>query len=129
MALTFLSRLQVALLSVGYTDIILRVKQVICLEALYLRKDLLAVLPTGYGKSLVFHVLPRLLKIRDTTLASQSSTCKSVVLVGVLSLLSRSRERTLGTRLTFHTTSGENRREKSARFSSVFSKFHLSYVD
>ena len=28
--------------------------------------------------------------------------------------------------LTFHTTSGENRREKSARFSLVFSKFHQS---
>ena len=38
MALTFLSRLQVALLSVGYTDIILKVKQVICLEAMYLKK-------------------------------------------------------------------------------------------
>ena len=58
MALTFLSRLQVALLSAGYTDIILKVKQVICLEALYLRKDLVAVLPTRYGKSLVFHILP-----------------------------------------------------------------------
>ena len=50
MALKFLSRLQVALLSVGYTDIyILRVKQVIFLHTLYLRKDLLAVLPTGYA--------------------------------------------------------------------------------
>ena len=56
MALMFLSRLQVALLSVGYADIILKVKQVICLESLYLRKDLVAVLPTGYGKSLVLHV-------------------------------------------------------------------------
>ena len=81
MALTFLSRLQVALLSVGYTDVILRVKQVIYLEAPYLRKDLLAALPTGYGKSLVFHVLPRLLKERDKTLTSPSSTCNSVVLV------------------------------------------------
>ena len=81
MALTFLSRLQVALLSVGYTDIILKVKQVICLEAMYLRKDLVAVLPTGYGKSLVFHVLPRLLKERDTIHTSPSTTCKSVVLV------------------------------------------------
>ena len=71
MALTFLSRLQVALLSVGYTDIILRVEQVIYLEAPYLRKDLLAVLPTGYGKSLVFHVLPRLLKERDKTFKEQ----------------------------------------------------------
>lgn len=48
-----------------------------------LRKDLVAVLPTGYGKSLVFHVLPRLLKeiLRDTIHTSRSTTCKSVVLV------------------------------------------------
>lgn len=65
MALSFLSDLQSALLSAGYADVILKVKQVICLEALYLRKDVVAVLPTGYGKSLVFHVLPRLLKERD----------------------------------------------------------------
>ena len=66
MAFAFLSGLQVALLSAGYDNIILKVKQVICLEALYLRKDLVPVLPTGYGKSLIFHVLPRLLKERDT---------------------------------------------------------------
>ena len=69
------------MLSAGYTDIILKVKQVICLEALYLRKDLVAVLPTGCGKSLVFHVLPRLLKERDAIRTSPSTTCKSVVLV------------------------------------------------
>jgi len=65
--LEFLSCLQTALLSAGYDDIILKVKQVICLESLYLKKDLVAVLPTGYGKSLVFQVLPYLLKERDAT--------------------------------------------------------------
>ena len=58
MALSFLSDLQSALLSAGYVDVILKVKQVICLEALYLRKDVVAVHPTGYGKLLVFHILP-----------------------------------------------------------------------
>ena len=82
MALSFLSDLQSALLSAGYADVILKVKQVICLEALYLRKDVVAVLPTGYGKSLVFHVLPRLLKERDAICTSTGTTsCKSVVLV------------------------------------------------
>ena len=81
MALSFLSDLQSAL-SAGYADVILKVKQVICLEALYLRKDVVAVLPTGYGKSLVFHVLPRLLKERDAICTSTGTTsCKSVVLV------------------------------------------------
>ncbi|XP_068704636.1 putative ATP-dependent DNA helicase Q1 [Montipora foliosa] len=80
MALAFLICVQKALLSAGYDDIILKVKQVICLESLYLKKDLVAVLPTGYGKSLVFQVLPRLLREREKTRATTSVT-KSVVLV------------------------------------------------
>ena len=32
-----------------------------CLEAAYIGKDFLAVLPTGYGKSVIFHLLPSLL--------------------------------------------------------------------
>ena len=31
-----------------YDNVILKAKQVICLESLYLKKDSLAVLPTGY---------------------------------------------------------------------------------
>lgn len=62
-------------------DVIFKVKQVICLESLYLRRDV-AVLPTGYGESLVFHVLPQLLKERDTICTSTGTTsCNSVVLV------------------------------------------------
>ena len=82
MALEFLSCVQKALLSAGYDDITLKVKQVICLESLYLKKDLVAVLPTGYGKSLVFQVLPRLLREREerNTCATTLVT-KSVVLV------------------------------------------------
>ena len=79
MALEFLSCVQKALLSAGYDDIVFKVKQVICLESLYLKKDLVAFLPTGYVKSLVFQVLPRLLRERDTH-ANKSPT-KSVVLV------------------------------------------------
>ena len=63
----------VALLSAGYDDIILKVKQVICLESLYLKKDLVAVLPTGYGKSLVFQVLLRLLREREETRETTST--------------------------------------------------------
>ena len=44
MALEFLSCVQTALLSLSYDNIILKAKQVICLESLYLKKDLLAVL-------------------------------------------------------------------------------------
>ena len=66
MALEFLSYAQSALISTGYNSIILKVKQVICLESLFLKKDLVAVLPTGYGKSLFFQVLPRMLSERDS---------------------------------------------------------------
>ena len=44
MALEFLSCVQSAPLSTGYYSIILKVKQVICLESLFLKKDLVAVL-------------------------------------------------------------------------------------
>lgn len=84
MAHEFLSCVQKALLSAGYDNILLKVKQVICLENLYLKKDLVAVLPAGYGKSLVFQVLPRLLRERDARTAStraSTSVIKSVVLV------------------------------------------------
>ena len=80
MAFEFLRCVQRAPLSAGYDGIILKVKEVICLESLYLKNDLVAVLPTGYGKSLVFQVLPRLLREREETRASTSVT-KPVILV------------------------------------------------
>lgn len=76
-----LNRLQVALLSASYTDVILKGNQVICLEALYLRKDAVATLQTGYGNSPLFHVLLRLLKERDAIAISPSTNNRSVVLV------------------------------------------------
>ena len=53
------------LLLIGFDNIILKVKQFTCLKTIQLKRDLVAVLPTGYGKSLVFQVLPGLLKERD----------------------------------------------------------------
>ena len=78
MALAFLSCVQTALLSSGFGNFNLKVKQVLCLERLFFKKDLIAVLPTGYGKSLVFQVLPHLLKQRDARLTPST---KSVVIV------------------------------------------------
>ncbi|XP_052071379.1 uncharacterized protein LOC127709745 [Mytilus californianus] len=39
-------------------DIILKEKQLETLKALYFNKDCISVLPTGYGKSLIFQILP-----------------------------------------------------------------------
>lgn len=59
MAPEIVSCVQTELLSASYDNIILKAKQVYCLERFYLKKkDLLAVLPTGYEKSLVYQVLP-----------------------------------------------------------------------
>ena len=87
MVLEFLSCVQTALLSAGYDNIILKVKQVICLESLYLKKDLVAVLPTGYGKSLVFQVLPYLLKERDAAKSSSNAQVVGPSVVVVVSPL------------------------------------------
>ena len=59
--LEFLNCLHFAILNSEYTSILLKPKQVLCLEAAYCGKDVLAVLPTGYGKSVVFHLLSSLL--------------------------------------------------------------------
>ena len=56
-----MSGLKIALLYSIYNEIILKPKHVLCLESLYLEKDVMCVLPTGYGKSSVFYLLPMLL--------------------------------------------------------------------
>lgn len=61
-----------------YSNLNLKPKQVKCLEAVYLNRDLVAVLPTGYGKSIIFHLLPLLLFDRNT---SSPSTPSPVIIV------------------------------------------------
>ena len=61
----FLSCLQFADCNIIYCNAIFKPKQVISLEHLYLKNDVMGVLPTGYGKSLIFHLLPGLLFTRD----------------------------------------------------------------
>ena len=56
----FLSCLKFAILNSLYCDVVLKPKQVICLEKIFLNLDILAVLPTGYGKSLIFYLPPAL---------------------------------------------------------------------
>ena len=62
--IAFLSCLQFAVSNSVYCNTILKPKQVICLEYVYLKKDVLCVLPTGYGKSLIFHLIPALMFAR-----------------------------------------------------------------
>ena len=60
-----------------YSSIILKPKQVKCLEAVYFGRDVIAVLPTGYGKSLIFHLLPSLFCDKLTS----ASNKRAVVIV------------------------------------------------
>lgn len=59
----FYSSLLAAISKSIYSNVNLKVKQVICLEAIYRGRDV-AVLPTGYGKPEIFHLLPSLFLIK-----------------------------------------------------------------
>ena len=61
-----------------YTNINLKPKQLLCLQAMYNDRDTVAILPTGYGKSLIYQLLPPLLSKRIRT---QLDVEKAVVLV------------------------------------------------
>jgi hypothetical protein len=50
---------------------ILKPKQVICLEKLFFGSDVLAVLATGYGKLLIYPILPLLLYCKEWLQGSQ----------------------------------------------------------
>ena len=62
---TFLEGVKYALEKVGKANITLKQKQEEILKIIALKqKDVLAVLPTGYGKSLIYQIIPTL-KARD----------------------------------------------------------------
>ena len=63
----------------SYENIIFKPKQVVCLESLFLNRDTMAILPTGYGKSITFHLLPGLISRRNTFLHSDCG--RPIVLV------------------------------------------------
>ena len=53
----------------------------ICLENLFLNKDVLAVLPTGFGKSLIFHLLPALLYAKKYGVPKDTENISSIIVV------------------------------------------------
>lgn len=63
--IAFLVCLEFAVVNSAYRSVVLKPKQVICLENVYLDKDVVCVLPTGYGKSLIFHLIPSLMFARS----------------------------------------------------------------
>lgn len=83
----FMRSLQSAICDSNYSNINLKPKQVKCLEAIYSERDLVAVLPTGYGKSLIFHLLPSLLSERNKQRPSPSTVSPVIVVVSPLNSL------------------------------------------
>ena len=85
----FYSSLQVAISQSRYSNLNLKPKQVQCIEAIYSGRDVVAVLPTGYGKSLIFHLLPSLFfeKLNSQRLVPSSSFRPVVIVVSPLNAL------------------------------------------
>ena len=71
-----------------YSSIIFKPKQVKCLEAVYFGRDVIAVLPTGYGKSLIFHLLPSLFCDKLTSASNKRAV---VIVVSPLNALIENR--------------------------------------
>ena len=83
----FFSSLHFAISSSSYSNINLKAKQVQCLEAIYRGRDLVAVLPTGYEKSLIFHILPALLRDKMNGQSPPSQVRAVVIVVSLLNAL------------------------------------------
>ena len=82
----FFACLHFAIRNSLYSNIILKPKQAICLEKLFFGSDVLAVLPTGYGKSLIYQILPLLLYCKEcsTTKSHQTRWASLATLKGGL---------------------------------------------
>ena len=77
---TFLEGVKYALEKVGKANITLKQKQEEILKIIALKQtDVLAVLPTGYGKSLIYQIIPPLMDYLDS--GQRPTQKKSVVLV------------------------------------------------
>ena len=83
----FLSCLEFAILNSLYSEVILRPKQVICLEKIFLNSDTMAILPTGYGKSLIFCLLPALLFAKKNGVRNGGNISSIVIVVSPLNAL------------------------------------------
>ena len=58
MALSTVSVAELVEIAVRKVGISLKVEQKQCIEAVLQRKDVFVTLPTGFGKSMIFHLLP-----------------------------------------------------------------------
>ena len=83
----FFSCLQFAICNSIYFNTILKPKQVISLEHVYLKRDIICILPTGYGKSLIFHLLPGLLFAKEKLLINEYLSLRDVDMSAVTAVI------------------------------------------
>ena len=77
----FCSCLQSAIVNSSYWNINIKPKQVKCLEVVYRGKDTVGFLPTGYGKSIVFHLLPGIFLAKVSSRSTEQSPIHPVIIV------------------------------------------------
>ena len=70
-----------------YESMNFKPKQIFCMESIFLNQDTLAVLPTGYGKSVTFHLLPKLLLSRNRTFYPSAAQPPVVIVISPLNSL------------------------------------------
>ena len=98
-----------------------------CLEAIYGGKDCVTVLPTGYGKSLIFHLLPALLrgKLDDE---GPSSPQVVVVIVSPLNALIKDQLRRINERSIRAAALNVKRKQNTGDFELSFGDANPSFL-
>ena len=71
-ATAFLQALNFAVVECD-VSVVFKVAQVRALEAVYLGRDVIGVLPTGFGKSLIFQLIPDLINFKRHTMSSEQT--------------------------------------------------------
>ena len=108
----FYSSLQAAVSNSIYSNVNFKVKQVACLKAIYRGRDVVAVLPTGYGKSMIFHLLPSLaLFLEKIKCESRVAPSPVIIVVSPLNALIKDQLRRLkegNVKATVLSVKGEN---------------------
>ena len=78
----FFNAINYALRTTNYHSLFLKVKQYQILESIILKRDTIGVLPTGYGKSVIFHLLPFVADhLYNINVTRDNTTCGNIVLI------------------------------------------------
>lgn len=78
----FFNAVNYALRTTNYHSLLLKVKQYQILESIILKRDTIGVLPTRYGKSVIFHLLPFVADyLYNINVTRDNTTCGNIVLI------------------------------------------------